>query len=160
MMITKLSQTDLIANIEALAAKATGRAVMVRIMKLPGRAVGLAQKGLVGEAVIDLDPANLRDVRLFINTLTHELAHVIKHYYQMPRRNINKSVDLEVSRQALHMKLKAPTVTREESEAEALAARMREVIKAEYWSYMQSVKDPALTVLKILYHQIDWRIIK
>ncbi len=159
MKVTKLSETELILNMEVCAEKVTGRAVIVRFMDLPGGAQGLAKKSLDGKAVIDLDTSTLRDIVLFVDTFGHELAHVIKHFATMPRVDINRSPARDIALEALHLKSPRgnPIVKRQEDEADTLARRLREVVERHYWGYMQSVKDPALSVLKILYHELNRR---
>lgn len=154
-MITNLSPRDLITNMQATAEKLTGRAVIVRFMDLPGGAVGLAKKDMQGRAVIDLDNSNLKSIALFVDTFTHELAHVAKHFDSMPRVDINKNPARDIALEALHMASPRgnPIIKQHEDEAESLARVWRDVIGDHYSGYMLSVKDPALSVLKILYHK-------
>lgn len=149
-----MNQTEIIANLEATAAKLCGRPVTVRIKAHPG-AHGLIQKSLDGRAVMDLHPAIFQDMQLFTDTFTHEAAHIVKHFDALPRRDVDKSAALEIQKEGMLLKLAAtrPTVKRHEDEAEALAKQWRRVVLDEYAGYIQACKIPLMAVLKILYHK-------
>lgn len=156
----KLSQRELIANMEATAAKLAGRAVTVRIRELPSagnrKAQGLAQKDLTGRAVIDLDPAIFEDVQTFAFTFCHEAAHILLHFGSMPRRDTEKDVSADVRLQAIHtaQPLRGnPIVKRHEAEADTQAARWLDTVKQHHAGYTAMTRDPFFAVLQILYHK-------
>ena len=156
-MLTRLSQTELILNMEVTAQKATGRAVTVRIRK-PYGASGRAGKSLTGEIVIDLDPAIFQNINHFAKIFCHELAHVVLHHGQMERADLDAPPKVRTDREyetlvALAQKV-YPEINKRESEAEALAAKFMDVVHEHYWGYQSAVSDPVLAVLKILYHQV------
>jgi hypothetical protein len=151
-----MNRAELIANLEATASKLAGRAVIVRIKPQPG-ALGLVQKDLSGRAVMDLDPAIFEDVRTFAETFTHEAAHILKHFDSMPRRDIDRLVNKQIARQALHMAASngSAIVKRHEAEADATAARWMETVRRYHSGYALATGSPIMAVLKILYHKAE-----
>lgn len=150
-----MNRAELIANMEATAAKLCGRAVIVRIKHNPG-AVGLAQKDLAGRAVIDLDPVVFENVKDFAETFTHEIAHIVKHFGSMPRRDTEKDASQEIQRHALILaSLRGnPIVKRHEDEADELASQWMAVIKQYHDGYTAATGSPYMAVLQILYHKV------
>lgn len=156
-----MNQRELIANMEVCAERLTGRAVVIRLKSLPNvaglKAYGITQRDLDGRAVIDLDPANFQNVRTFAETFTHELAHVVKHFDGLPRRDIEQGIAREITKQALSLSSGTrgnPTVKQHEAEADALADEWMKVIDRHYLGYAEATHDPILAVLKILYHKV------
>lgn len=149
-----MNQAELILNIEATAAKLCGRVVMVRIRHYEGVS-GLAQRDLNGRAVIDLDPALLDpcNVKEFAMTFAHEAAHILKHFDQLPGRDIDKGIDREISRARVHLAT-GTAYKQHESEADTQAARWMKAVNRLYPFY-SSGADPFITVLRILYHHSD-----
>jgi hypothetical protein len=146
-----MNQDELIANMEATAERLTGRAVRVRFKHYDGT-LGIIQRDLSGRAWIDLDPIlqEPRHVRTFAEIFAHELAHAVKHFDLLPRRDIDQGVTREISKAQAHMKQR--TVYKDhENEAESLAAGWMKSID-KYLSYYVGGQDPHLAVLKILYH--------
>lgn len=147
-MISKLSQSELIANMEAAAQKLTGRAVKVCIVSMDG-AYGLTWKNIDRQAVINLAPQVFTDIELFKRIFTHELAHVRLHIDQIPATargefSERDAMVFKILRQAGNKK-----IDDRESEAKYLAARWMKALKS--WDYTYSHNDPFIAVLKILY---------
>lgn len=156
MMLTNLSRETLIRNLEATAARVAGRAVTVRIIDHP-RVYGLVQKNVDGRAVMDLHPDIFESIERFIDTFTHETAHIVRHFDSMPRRDVNKGVAREVTKQAIHLASRggqASQVQQHESEADELAAKWQRVINTHYGGYVAITGDPIYSVLQILYHRV------
>ncbi len=127
------TERELIANLEATAAKLAGRAVIVRIRSHPG-ALGRAQKGPTGEAVIDLNPAlfDPQNINAFAYTFAHEIAHVVKHFHLMPRRDVNKDAGLDLVKQVIQMNRPNSQVRQHETEADELARQWLKAVNENY----------------------------
>ena len=155
-----MTRAELIANLEATAAQLTGRTVTIRIKELPNalgmKTFGITQRDLSGRAVVDLDPTIFENVKEFAETFTHELAHVVKHFWELPCRDIEQGIAQQVQRQALHLASNTrgnPIVKRSEDEAETLAAEWMKAVNRHYIGYLLATHSPIMAVLQILYHK-------
>ena len=146
---------ELIANLEATAAKLAGRRVIVRIRKDPV-AFGRMFKNLAGVCVIDLDPKVFEPGREeeFLKLFTHEAAHAKLHFDIMPRTDGEMpKVSEAIIKQAYASKARNPSYQQHEQEADALGGRWAYVVKSYYGSYT-TTSEPMLAILQILYHRI------
>jgi hypothetical protein len=151
----KLSHAALIANMEATAAKLTGRSVIVRLVEHPG-AIGLTRKDPAGRAVIDLDPEIFLDVRKFAQTFMHEAAHVKMHFHLIKPTDLNVLYTTTESEQYTKARQKPSSQAAQlEAEANQQAAQWMATVKRYHNGYTDATGDAFYAVLQILYHRTD-----
>ena len=130
-----MKKTDTIANMETAARKLTGRNVTIRIREpLNTHARGETYNAGSGRVVVDLAPEVFNDLRGFIRTFTHELAHVKLHAAAAPVVDVDRKPGaVKVSAAVMTLATKAQKFSQRESEAEALADTWRKAIYSQYF---------------------------
>ncbi len=148
-----------IPELEELARHFTGRPVTVRLIAREGFDGGI-HKDLAGRCVLELSPQLLEDAddnpSKFARTLCHELAHIVRHFDELPRVDADHGEQPNRARAEFllsHPEIE-PTVKRREDEANQLAGQWFEVIAREYRGYLSACGDPVMAILKILYHRV------
>ncbi|MEP7133462.1 MAG: hypothetical protein ABI904_00885 [Chloroflexota bacterium] len=150
-----MKPSELIQNLETTASQLTGRRVSVRIQEpINQQARAETYNAGGGMVVIDLAPEVFTDLRGFIRTFTHELAHAALHAHNVPVTNVHKPpASFKISPQLMAQALQHPRMDKRETEAEQLADTWRDAIKQRYTIAQNTPAsdENLIQVLRVLY---------